>query len=154
MEGEVNERVYPTQRIQVVLWTSSGTLGLPGLACHSWESGKRSQTKEWGEVAVARGYAQSSSLVFDHRRPPPPPSLLTVFSHSLTCTMASLLERISLPPGAAPAVGPVRSKSNRAAASSGPYVRPFFPSPLTLPHSLPFASLRARTGTNVRQRPT
>ncbi|OSC99809.1 hypothetical protein PYCCODRAFT_1446609 [Trametes coccinea BRFM310] len=37
--------------------------------------------------------------------------------------MASLLERISLPPGAAPSVGPVRSKSNRAAASSGPYNR-------------------------------
>ncbi|KAI0629063.1 hypothetical protein C8Q77DRAFT_1066655 [Trametes polyzona] len=35
--------------------------------------------------------------------------------------MASLLERISLPPGAAPSVGPVRSKSNRAAASSAPY---------------------------------
>ncbi|KAI0364145.1 hypothetical protein BV20DRAFT_956840 [Pilatotrama ljubarskyi] len=37
--------------------------------------------------------------------------------------MASLLERISLPPGSAPAVGPVRSKSNRAAASSAPYNR-------------------------------
>ncbi|KAI0332935.1 hypothetical protein GY45DRAFT_1245747 [Cubamyces sp. BRFM 1775] len=37
--------------------------------------------------------------------------------------MTSLLERISLPTGAAPAVGPVRSKSNRAAASSGPYNR-------------------------------
>ncbi|CDO77027.1 hypothetical protein BN946_scf184403.g2 [Trametes cinnabarina] len=37
--------------------------------------------------------------------------------------MASLLERISLPPGAVPAVGPVRSKSNRAAAASGPYNR-------------------------------
>ncbi|KAI0759986.1 hypothetical protein BD413DRAFT_607391 [Trametes elegans] len=34
--------------------------------------------------------------------------------------MASLLERISLPPGT---VGPVRSKSNRAAASSAPYSR-------------------------------
>ncbi|KAI0753049.1 hypothetical protein C8Q80DRAFT_1097140 [Daedaleopsis nitida] len=33
--------------------------------------------------------------------------------------MASLLERISLPSGAAPAVGPVRSKSNRS--PTGPY---------------------------------
>ncbi|KAL7277858.1 hypothetical protein ACG7TL_008804 [Trametes sanguinea] len=49
--------------------------------------------------------------------PPPPPS------PSSPLTMASLLERISLPPGAAPSVGPVRSKSNRAAASSGPYNR-------------------------------
>ncbi|TBU23827.1 hypothetical protein BD311DRAFT_673116 [Dichomitus squalens] len=36
--------------------------------------------------------------------------------------MASLLERISLPQAAAPAVGPVRAKSNRAAASA-PYNR-------------------------------
>ncbi|KAI0714059.1 hypothetical protein C8T65DRAFT_158576 [Cerioporus squamosus] len=36
--------------------------------------------------------------------------------------MASLLERISLPPGAAPAVGPVRSKSKRGQASE-PYNR-------------------------------
>ncbi|RDX41433.1 hypothetical protein OH76DRAFT_1412122, partial [Lentinus brumalis] len=37
--------------------------------------------------------------------------------------MASLLERISLPNGAAPAVGPVRSKSKRGHTSE-PYARP------------------------------
>ncbi|KAI0645297.1 hypothetical protein C8Q79DRAFT_911692 [Trametes meyenii] len=35
--------------------------------------------------------------------------------------MASLLERMSLPAGGGPSVGPVRAKSNRAAASAAPY---------------------------------
>ncbi|EIW54517.1 uncharacterized protein TRAVEDRAFT_52224 [Trametes versicolor FP-101664 SS1] len=38
--------------------------------------------------------------------------------------MASLLERMSIPAGSGPSVGPVRAKSNRAAAASAaaPYV--------------------------------
>lgn len=49
-------------------------------------------------------------------------SLTLSSSSSALSSMASLLERISLPPGAVSAIGPVRSKSNHA--SSGPYVRP------------------------------
>ena len=57
--------------------------------------------------------------------------------------MASLLERISLPPGAAPAVGPVRSKSKRGQASE-PYVRPLPPFPA---HPI------SRAAQNKNQRP-
>ena len=66
---------------------------------------------------------------------PPGPSLYTSPAHEFL--MASLLERMSLSQGAAPAVGPVRTKSNRAAAS-GPYVRLPPPLPFFYPsHQLP-----------------
>lgn len=79
--------------------------------------------KKSERVAVAQD-ASGSGLAPDDHHPIPSLLLYLPSSSSLVANMASLLERMSRPAGSGPSVGPVRAKSNRAAAASAaaPYV--------------------------------